>query len=117
MNEISTTQLEAAISGYVDPYVKQDLVTAKLIKDLRMDGNTARVEVELGFPALGSKDSLAAELEKRLREVPGVEHVQIEIGWKLISHAVQRNLKPMASVANIIAVASGRVGSVNPRRP
>ena len=49
MNEISTTQLEAAISGYVDPYVKQDLVTAKLIKDLRMDGNTARVEVELGF--------------------------------------------------------------------
>jgi len=110
MNETSTTQLEAAIAGYVDPYVGQDLVTAKLIKDLRMDGKTARVEVELGFPALGYKDSLAAELEKRLREVPGVEHVQIEIRWKLIAHSVQRNLKPMESVNNIIAVASGKGG-------
>ena len=86
MNETSTTQLEAAIAGYVDPYVKQDLVSAKLITDLRMDGDTARVAVELGFPALGYKDSLAAELEKRLREVPAVQDVAIDIGWKLLSH-------------------------------
>jgi len=110
MNDTSTTQLEAAIAAYEDPYVKQDLVSAQLIKDLRMDGDKARVEIELGFPALGYKDSLAAELEKRLREVPGVEDVDIEIRWKLLSHAVQRNLKPMDSVRNIIAVASGKGG-------
>jgi ATP-binding protein involved in chromosome partitioning len=45
-----------------------------------------------------------------VRALPGVGNVSVNVATKILSHTVQRGLKVMPNVKNIIAVASGKGG-------
>jgi len=111
MTAVSRADVENALKGYVDPYLEQDLVTAKCVKQIQT-GDDGRIEVavELGFPAAGYRDTLIAAMRKRLAALPGVGDVAIRVESKIIAHEVQKGLKPLPGVRNIIAVASGKGG-------
>ena len=110
MTAVSRTEVETALKGYVDPYLEKDLVTAKCVKTIQTEGGRVEVEVELGFPAAGYRDTLIATLHDRLTALPGVVEVVIRVESRIISHEVQKGLKPLPGVKNIIAVASGKGG-------
>ncbi|HUR41076.1 MAG TPA: iron-sulfur cluster carrier protein ApbC [Verrucomicrobiae bacterium] len=95
----------AKLDAYVDPLIGKSLADAGAIKSAVLSGGLARIELELGFPAKGYGERLLASL----REALGVE-VELKLRWTIGSHAVQRNLKPLAQIRNIIAVASGKGG-------
>ena len=110
MSEPQREQIEHAIASYRDPYVETDLRSAKAIKSLDVEGGRVRVSVTLGFPAAGHRSALTAALDERIRAVDGVENVEVDVGWKIASHAVQQGLDALKGVRNIIAVASGKGG-------
>jgi ATP-binding protein involved in chromosome partitioning len=110
MTEVSRLQIEMALKQYTDPYMNQDLVTANCIKDIVIDGVTVSLVIVLGFPAAGYYDTLRQALEPLLVALDGVDRVDITISSKVISHAVQRGVKPLPNIRNIIAVASGKGG-------
>ncbi|MCP5419821.1 MAG: iron-sulfur cluster carrier protein ApbC [Gammaproteobacteria bacterium] len=110
MTEISRLQVEMAIKEYIDPYLEKDLVAAKSIKSIDIAGDRVTVGVELGFPAAGYKDALSAELQKLIAALPGVNSAQVDCHVKIVSHEVQKGLKPLPGVKNIVAVASGKGG-------
>ncbi|HEX9626566.1 MAG TPA: iron-sulfur cluster carrier protein ApbC [Acidiferrobacterales bacterium] len=110
MAEVSQLQVETALKEVIDPYLEQDLVTAKCVKNIAVDGGKVTVEVTLGYPAKGSQDALAAKLKEKVAAVAGVKDVIINIGSKIAAHGVQKGVKPIEGVKNIIAVASGKGG-------
>ncbi len=110
MADVSQLQVETALKEVIDPYLEQDLVSAKAVKNIRVDGGQVTVDVVLGYPAKGSRDALAAKLQEKVRAVPGVKDVKINIDSKIAVHGVQKGVKPIAGVKNIIAVASGKGG-------
>ncbi|TVR62930.1 MAG: iron-sulfur cluster carrier protein ApbC [Candidatus Competibacteraceae bacterium] len=110
MTAVSRTVVETALKDYVDPYLEQDLVAAKCVKNIRCENDRVEVDVELGFPAAGYRDDLIAALRARLSVVPEVVEVAVQVETKIISHEVQKGLKPLPGVKNIIAVASGKGG-------
>ena len=110
MTAVSRTDVENALKGYVDPYLEQDLVTAKCVKQIQVAEGRVAVDVELGFPSAGYRDTLIAALRERLATLPGVGDVVIRVESKIIAHEVQKGLKPLPGVRNIIAVASGKGG-------
>lgn len=110
MAEVSQLQVEMAIKGYSCPYLKSDLVSASAVKDIAVDDGRVTIKVELGFPADGYVESLAQVLRDQIAAVDGVSDVVIEVGSKIISHTVQRGVKPRQNIKNIIAVASGKGG-------
>ncbi len=110
MTAITRAAVETALKGYVDPYLEQDLLAAKCLKQIRIEGDRVEVEVELGFPAAGYRETLTAALRERLAGLPGVGEISIQLGSKIIAHEVQKGLKPLPGVKNIIAVASGKGG-------
>ncbi len=110
MAEVSQLQVETAIKEYVDPYLEKDLVSTKAVRDIRIEDGRVMVDVVLGYPAKGHAETLAQALRERIRRIEGVEDVEVNVSWKIASHAVQRNLKPLKNVRNIIAVASGKGG-------
>ncbi|MDA8361826.1 MAG: iron-sulfur cluster carrier protein ApbC [Gammaproteobacteria bacterium] len=110
MADVSQLQIETALKEVIDPYLEQDLVSAKAIKAIRVDGGQVTVDVVLGYPAKGSRDALAARLEEKVRAIPGVKDVKIQIDSKIAVHGVQKGVKPIAGVKNIIAIASGKGG-------
>ena len=110
MTVISRADVESALKGFVDPYLERDLVAAKCVKQIRTEVGRVEVDVELGFPAAGYRNALIATLRDRLAALPGVGEVVVRVESKIVSHEVQKGLKPLPGVKNIIAVASGKGG-------
>ena len=110
MTAVSRPDVEAALKEVVDPNLQQDLVAAKAVKDVVIDGTKVTIDLVLGYPAQSAKDALAAAVRERVRRIPGVEHVSTSVSWNIVSHAVQKGVKPIPGIKNIIAVASGKGG-------
>jgi len=110
MTQLSRETVEAVLKNYKDPYLGKDLVSSDCIKAIDVQSGHIKLDVVLGFPAVGYKDRLATELKSVVSEVAGVEQVEISIRSDIISHAVQRGVKPLKNIRNIIAVASGKGG-------
>jgi ATP-binding protein involved in chromosome partitioning len=110
MAEISRLQVEVALKGFVDPYMKQDLVAAKAVKNIAIAAGAVTVDVVLGYPAKGYVDLLVSELGNRVRAVDGVSQATINVSWEITTHAVQQGVTPLKQVKNVIAVASGKGG-------
>ncbi len=110
MSEPTKEAIEAAIKQYQEPHLGRDLVAARAIKDIAIEGDQVRVEVMLGFPVKGFQDSLAAALEEKVLGVEGVGRARVDVSWEVKAHSVQKSLKPIDNVKNIIAVASGKGG-------
>ena len=110
MPDVSQSQVETALKAVIDPYLEQDLVTAKCVKNIKVDGASIVVDVVLGYPAKGSQAELAAQLKEKVAALPGVSNVTVNVSSKVVSHGVQKGVKPIEGVKNIIAVASGKGG-------
>ncbi len=103
-------QVEDALKAYQDPYLKADLVTAKAVKNIAVQGSNAEIDIELGFAAEGYRDELVRQVTACARRVTGITNVQVRVRFNIVAHAVQKGVKPMRNVKNIIAVASGKGG-------
>ena len=110
MAELAKDQVEAALARVVDPHLDSDLVAAKAIKSIDIDGGKVKVTVQLGYPARGWCDKLAVQLRDAVATVAGVTDVEIDIQTKIAAHAVQKGVDALKGVKNVIAVASGKGG-------
>ena len=64
MAEVTQQQVESKLQEYIDPYLETDLVSAKTVRNIMIEGDQVVVDVVLGFPAGGYKDELAARLKE-----------------------------------------------------
>jgi ATP-binding protein involved in chromosome partitioning len=110
MSEVTKTALEAAIKGYIEPHLGRDLVAAHAIKNIQIDGDRVQIAVVLGFPAKGVQAAIADAVTAQVLTVEGVASVEVTVSWDIKAHSVQKSLKPIDNVKNIIAVASGKGG-------
>ena len=90
--------------------MKKDLVTAKAVKGIDIEGGQVKIKVVLGFPAKGFKDTIAVEVRSLVAALSDVTDVQVDVSWNIVAHSVQKSLKPIDNIKNIIAVASGKGG-------
>ena len=110
MPELSRQLVEDALRHVIDPYLGKDLVTAGSVKDIQVDGGKVSVGIVLGYPAAGFFETLAGLVNERVSAIEGVEHVEVTVSSEIRRHAVQKTLKPLEGIKNIIAVASGKGG-------
>ncbi|PHV06959.1 MULTISPECIES: iron-sulfur cluster carrier protein ApbC [Rugamonas] len=107
---ITVEDVKAALSKVVDPNTGKDFVSGKAVKNLKVDGNAVSLDIELGYPAKSQFAAIRASVATALQALPGVGAIEVGVASKVISHTVQRGLKLMPNVKNIIAVASGKGG-------
>jgi len=107
---LSINLVEDCLKTWIDPYSGQDLVSSKCIRNIELDDNDLRFTILLGYPAKSQHQNIIDALSKKLQEEVGANKVSISIMTDIVSHAVQKNLKPLPGVRNIIAVASGKGG-------
>ncbi|MFI3190448.1 ATPase [Crenothrix sp. D3] len=110
MTTIEKTAVENHLRQFIDPNHGVDLVSAKSVKAIVIDGANVSVKLELGYPAKSYLETLKSEVEQHLKTLAGVGSVSVEVSVKIVSHAVQQALKPNPHIKNMIAVASGKGG-------
>ena len=107
---LSDADIQAALKTLVDPNTGRDFVSGKALRKLAVDGGTVAVELALAYPAKSQHEALRKLVQNQLATLPGVGKVTVTISHKIVSHAVQRGVKLVPGVKNIIAVASGKGG-------
>ncbi|MEO6031916.1 MAG: P-loop NTPase, partial [Burkholderiaceae bacterium] len=107
---LTEATLLEALKTVVDPNTGQDFVSARQVKNLRIEGADVAFDVELGYPAKSQIAALRKALIAAARSVEGVENVSANLATKVSPHAVQRGVQLLPKVKNIIAVASGKGG-------
>jgi ATP-binding protein involved in chromosome partitioning len=110
MPTVTEAALLEALKAVVDPQTGRDFVSAKQLKNLRIEGDDVAFDVEMGYPAKSQLPALRKALVAAARTVPGVDNVSVNLTMKIASHAVQRGVQLLPKVKNIIAVASGKGG-------
>ncbi len=68
------------------------------------------LDVELGYPAKTQFELIRKLVQAKLGAIPGAGKVTVNVASKIVSHSVQRGVKLIPEVKNIIAVASGKGG-------
>ena len=107
---ITAEDVKAALATVIDPNTRKDLVSSKCVKNIKVEGGTVSLDVELGYPAKSQLPAIRSAVATAVKTIPGVEEVHANVYSRIISHTVQRGLKLMPNVKNIIAVASGKGG-------
>ena len=109
MAELTKEQVEAVLKEIHDPNIDKNLLASNAVKNIDIEGGNVSVEIKLGYPAKSIVADLAEDIEGALTAA-GAKSAKADVGWSIEAHSVQKSLKPLENIKNVIAVASGKGG-------
>ncbi|MGH8139072.1 MAG: iron-sulfur cluster carrier protein ApbC [Steroidobacteraceae bacterium] len=109
-DDLTLNALRTALDSYVDPYLGESLAAAQAVQSLSTAGGGPVARIRLGFPVGGYREELMEGLRRHLAAAGIDSPLTIELVADIRAHAVQRNLKPLEQIKNVVAVASGKGG-------
>lgn len=104
------SQVTSLLATIVDPYLGQDLVSAKIIQEIAIHSQSIELKLQFPYPAARRISQLKQVISQTLAKVWPDYPVGLNLHWKVRRHRVQKGLKPKSVIKNIIAVASGKGG-------
>ena len=107
---LSESDVLGALKNVTDPNTGRDFVTAKEVKKVTVSGTDVAIDLALGYPARSQHEMLKKLVQGAVAALPGAGRVTVNITTRIVSHAVQRGVKLVPGVKNIVAVASGKGG-------
>jgi ATP-binding protein involved in chromosome partitioning len=107
---VSELQIQTALKEITDPNTEKDFIVTKSARNIKVSGADVSLDVELGYPAKTQFELIRTLVRTKLGAIPGVGKVTVNVASKIVSHSVQRGVKLVPEVKNIIAVASGKGG-------
>ena len=109
-----TLSSDSDVKNFIDtielPGTGQPVGKVGRISGLDASSKRIRVAIELGFPAAGAHAAYREAIQAAIRAHSGCEDVDVEISTRVVAHGVQKNLKPLQGIRNLVAVASGKGG-------
>ena len=107
---ITEQQIKSALTEIVDLSTGKDYVTSNEAHNIKIDGDDVSLDIVLGYPAKSVVEGIRKQVADKLKSIPGIGNVSVNVTSKIVSHSVQRGVKLIPGVKNIIAVASGKGG-------
>ncbi len=96
-----------------DPELHRDLVTLNMVKNVAVCEGVVSVKIELTTPACPMKDQILKDVQGAVRELGGVEEVNVEFGANVAQASPQQRAgksNPLPGVKQIVAVGAGKGG-------
>jgi ATP-binding protein involved in chromosome partitioning len=107
---ITQEQVHSALRATLDPNTGKDFLATKSAKNIRIEEGNVSLDIELGYPAKTQLEPIRRLVAGKLKGLSGANAVTVNVSSAIVSHSVQRGVKLVPGVKNIIAVASGKGG-------
>ena len=107
---ITEADVQTRLRALIDPNTGKDFVSGKAVKKIQIGAGDVVVDIQLGYPAKTQHGYLRKMITDDVGKLPGVPRITVNMTQKITSHSVQRGVKLIPGVKNIIAVASGKGG-------
>ena len=108
---ITEANVLEALRAVRDPIVDRDVVAAKYVKDLKIDGGRVAFTLEQAIYGASTRTQVGQDAGAAVAKVPGVSNVDVTMTAR-VRPAVIADLskQPVAGVRNVIAVGAGKGG-------
>ena len=106
---ISEAQVQSVLKQLVDPNTTKDFVSTRSVKNVKVSGDDVSLDIELGYPGKSQFEPIRRQVVQALKQ-GGAAGVKVNVTSRVVPHAVQRGVKLIPAIKNIIAVASGKGG-------
>ncbi len=107
---VGIDQVLEKLSTVIDPDLKKDIVSMGMIKDLELNQGDLKFTLELTTPACPFNAEIEEDVRKVIGEIDGVTNFDMNITAKVMEGRSLDADTAMATVKNIIGVASGKGG-------
>ena len=98
------------LSTVIDPDLKKDIVSMGMIKDLEVNDGRVKFTLELTTPACPFNEEIEKDVRSAMSQLSGVEKFDMNVTAKVQEGRAVSGDEALATVKNIIAVASGKGG-------
>jgi metal-sulfur cluster biosynthetic enzyme len=78
---VSEDQVKLALRRVKDPDLQLNIVDLGLVYGIAVDGTTVKIDMTLTSPGCPSGPELMTNAEQEIRQVPGVEKVEVNLVW------------------------------------
>jgi len=103
--------VERALSTVMEPELHRDLMTLRMVKDLRVEAGVASMRIVLTTPACPLKDRIHRDVEAAVvGAVPDVERVEISWDANVTSTRGVPGRQEIPGVRNVVAISAGKGG-------
>jgi len=106
---LTEAQVQSVLKSLVDPNTGKDFVTTRAVRNIKVSGDEVSLDIELGYPGKSQHDPIRRQVTQALKDA-GAAGIKVKVSSKVVPHAVQRGVKLVPGIKNIIAVASGKGG-------
>ncbi|HKQ27443.1 MAG TPA: iron-sulfur cluster carrier protein ApbC [Burkholderiales bacterium] len=106
---LSEAAVQTALRQLVDPNTGKDFISTRAARNIKLAGEDVSLDIELGYPGKSQVEPIRRQVVQALRQA-GARNVNANVASKVVAHAVQRGVKLIPGIKNIIAVASGKGG-------
>jgi ATP-binding protein involved in chromosome partitioning len=106
---LSEAQIQSVLKGLADPNTGKDFVTTRSVRNVKISGDDVSLDLELGYPGKSQHEPIRKQVTQALKQA-GAHGVTVKVSSKVVPHAVQRGVKLIPGIKNIVAVASGKGG-------
>jgi len=107
--QLSEAQVQDVLRKLVDPNTGKDFVATRSARNIKVSGADVTLDIELGYPGKSQQEPIRRQVIQALKAA-GAASVAANVSSKVVAHAVQRGVKLVPGIKNIIAVASGKGG-------
>jgi len=107
---ITAETIQQTLAKVIDPNTGKDFIATRSVKNIQINGADVSLTIELGYPAKSQFENIKQSVTTALQGVVGIGRIDVDVISKIVSHSVQRGIKLMANIKNILAVASGKGG-------
>ena len=98
------------LATVIDPDLKKDIVSMGMIKDLELDSDNLKFTLELTTPACPFNAEIEEDVRRAISEINDIKNFDLKITAKVMEGRSLEDDAGMATVKNIIGVASGKGG-------
>jgi ATP-binding protein involved in chromosome partitioning len=106
---LSEAAVQGALKQLVDPNTGKDFLASRSARNIKLSGDSVSLDIELGYPGKSQHEPIRRQVIQALKQA-GAAGVTVNVASKVVPHAVQRGVKLIPGIKNIIAVASGKGG-------
>jgi len=106
---LAEAQVIEALSHVIEPELHKDLVTLKMVRDVRIDDGVVKFTIVLTTPACPMKEEIESTARAAVMALPGVKDVEVTFDSSVPSDPRLAG-KMDIGVKNAVAVASGKGG-------
>ena len=107
---VGIDQVLETLSTVIDPDLKKDIVSMGMIKDLELNDGNLKFTLELTTPACPFNVEIEDDVRKVIGGLDGIKNFDLNVTAKVMEGRSLDEDTGMATVKNIIGVASGKGG-------